>query len=1011
MNTSFNEAEQKERLISLLRKFEQELKENNEVKKKKFFDWHWFPEEPIELRSVIEMIVFLLIIIGCSFLYYRWNVVPNKEFEIQIEDLSDGVVYDSTRVRVDSVRRVFACDLTYNIPMTRHEEFAEGLSSGNLDITPLYSNDNYSEFLKYTFLNDSLRNCNDWQKNRSCALAILQKYHVYKKDSSESRFWSAKEIVRAKRKAFLDSLNVPQDSCIMAIFTTKASLPFLTESLWHGWKSGNNLKSHHYYSDDRKFHLSDSYFFFDNKTIKCVNEPYTNIKIEQKGFKFSTFQKFFRSFNVFSPFTTGGTMATPPWGRLEDISQAYVNVKLESFTVDSIIFNLNFIGATEFSAMDPMPDKIGMSNIIFNDPVKIYKIKTNGLRFHARFIELENWQQIRVFTVTAIMSAFVLIFVVFAISAYFKIRKKIQQNGGLAKHKYVNWLFVVFTGLLLYLFIYWAVMVFLIDEKLALYHIFNINILVSVTKCNLITIPIVLIILLLFSRKGRTSFVKIINNKYFKEVTIFVSICFFIILLCFALYKVVNVDFDKLMKDRKYSRATKQIYSELFYKNKATKDDVRRLRQALLGSNGPIKESINYVNCVFKDDLMVSYVYNEDSLDLYDLHNNCAYNFMIPYNIRNVYIYDSVVIVNSGANHYFTIKKNKQKYQLFDIGCHKGTVIGLSYDKNAIVFYEYDKITYKKMLDGTNYQQLCLNNELKLINLKKVAGDYIIAEKLDSFFIYKMNDSLKFDFCYKSKSQYIDKYEKDVKFLNLDKQLLLYKNNDIDYIVDLTPNANYIDSLPMHYLKTEIKPSHLWNRNTINILKRASAENNIYYMGLDHSNIYLYNFRDTCIEAYNSGGNVIKKLNLKPYRDQEVAAPVLYSNSDGTFFVQMHSDSIFKLNMDGLVETIPVNRLADNVYYINDYIIEEDNDKIIVRPFENPSDSFVVMNKNNFSGYYGIPQDDIDIINGWLLHKGYNCYYIENIRSTNSLILNSKYLTKGQKNKLIGIIKKEEDCN
>ena len=64
MNTSFDESGQKERLISLLRKFEQELLEDKNVNKKhkKWFDWHWFPEEPIKLSSVIETIVFLLIL-------------------------------------------------------------------------------------------------------------------------------------------------------------------------------------------------------------------------------------------------------------------------------------------------------------------------------------------------------------------------------------------------------------------------------------------------------------------------------------------------------------------------------------------------------------------------------------------------------------------------------------------------------------------------------------------------------------------------------------------------------------------------------------------------------------------------------------------------------------------------------------------------------------------------------------------------------------------------------------
>ena len=245
------------------------------------------------------------------------------------------------------------------------------------------------------------------------------------------------------------------------------------------------------------------------------------------------------------------------------------------------------------------------------------------------------------------------------------------------------------------------------------------------------------------------------------------------------------------------------------------------------------------------------------------------------------------------------------------------------------------------------------------------------------------------------------------------KDLLLYKNNDIDYIVDLTSGENYIDSLPELYWRTEIKPSPLWNRKTVNVLKRASANNNITFMGLDHTNIYLYNFRDTCVEAYNKVGNSVGKLKLNRYGYR---MPVLYSNNEGTYFVQIQSDSIYKYRMNGLVDKKPIKQYARNSY-VNDYIIEEDNNKIIVRPYTNPSDSFVVMNIDGYNGYFD--QDDIQIINGWMVcqdpsghyrgYNGHNRYYIENVISTNSLILNSKYLTNGQKDRLIGILKKEED--
>ncbi|MBQ1909731.1 MAG: hypothetical protein II170_07325, partial [Bacteroidaceae bacterium] len=56
---------------------------------------------------------------------------------------------------------------------------------------------------------------------------------------------------------------------------------------------------------------------------------------------------------------------------------------------------------------------------------KIREIKNNGLRFYADFRELHNWQTVRMFTVTAIMSAmftiFLGMFIIGFINAWMKI--------------------------------------------------------------------------------------------------------------------------------------------------------------------------------------------------------------------------------------------------------------------------------------------------------------------------------------------------------------------------------------------------------------------------------------------------------------------------------------------------------------------------------------------------------------------------------------------------------------
>ena len=65
-----------------------ENNEKNELKKEDFkrehglFGWHLYPEDPIELKSVVEILCFSVIVSVCAYLYYRWNIVPNKEIEL-----------------------------------------------------------------------------------------------------------------------------------------------------------------------------------------------------------------------------------------------------------------------------------------------------------------------------------------------------------------------------------------------------------------------------------------------------------------------------------------------------------------------------------------------------------------------------------------------------------------------------------------------------------------------------------------------------------------------------------------------------------------------------------------------------------------------------------------------------------------------------------------------------------------------------------------------------------------
>ena len=118
-----------------------------------------------------------------------------------------------------------------------------------------------------------------------------------------------------------------------------------------------------------------------------------------------------------------GPLSRPRWYSLYDVSQSYFNVKLDgNFRDGSLI--IDCVGATDYSYMIPEPDVITMSSIEFTDKEKIEQIKSHGLTFHATYKELENFQNARVFLVSALISALLAIFVTFIILAIYKMFKK-----------------------------------------------------------------------------------------------------------------------------------------------------------------------------------------------------------------------------------------------------------------------------------------------------------------------------------------------------------------------------------------------------------------------------------------------------------------------------------------------------------------------------------------------------------------------------------------------------------
>lgn len=92
-----------------------------------------------------------------------------------------------------------------------------------------------------------------------------------------------------------------------------------------------------------------------------------------------------------------------PW----DITQANYNIKLTCDKIKCDTISIEFYGATNFSAMYPIPDKTTMSGIEFVDSTKITEILNNGLRFHTEFLQLKEMSARRTLLLTIFISLLV----------------------------------------------------------------------------------------------------------------------------------------------------------------------------------------------------------------------------------------------------------------------------------------------------------------------------------------------------------------------------------------------------------------------------------------------------------------------------------------------------------------------------------------------------------------------------------------------------------------------------
>ena len=81
---------------------------------------------------------------------------------------------------------------------------------------------------------------------------------------------------------------------------------------------------------------------------------------------------------------------------IEGVNEPSSNIEIKELSFD-------YIGPAEFSDMNPEPDIKDVSRIVFKEAKKIDEILHKGLRFHVKFPDMENIQQMRMFGVTLVV--------------------------------------------------------------------------------------------------------------------------------------------------------------------------------------------------------------------------------------------------------------------------------------------------------------------------------------------------------------------------------------------------------------------------------------------------------------------------------------------------------------------------------------------------------------------------------------------------------------------------------
>ena len=170
------------------------------------------------------------------------------------------------------------------------------------------------------------------------------------------------------------------------------------------------------------FRQTSEYYHYGRMQVKWINNKYnfqniwkiprdtifrhSQIKSSQHGYSKEVFifaSKGSKAVPVFENVYGGAFEKPNPLTVLEDVSKMVEIVRFPITTWQFIkSLTIDYRCPTDFGKIVPEPDEYTSTSIRYTDSLKLNKIAWDGLRYHVRFPDMENIQEIRIFALTTI---------------------------------------------------------------------------------------------------------------------------------------------------------------------------------------------------------------------------------------------------------------------------------------------------------------------------------------------------------------------------------------------------------------------------------------------------------------------------------------------------------------------------------------------------------------------------------------------------------------------------------